>query len=170
MPPKHRIQKFDSEAKVHQDVADYLKLQYRNVIFHTDFAAGIKLPPWLAIKHSKLQSRRGYPDLTVLEARLGYKALLIELKSPSARIFKMDGSWASPHLAEQEVMLHDLQVRGYAAVFADGFDQARAILDWYLGDGPELNFSDKLMITTADPKPVQDLKLPVENIDIEEHF
>lgn len=62
-----------------------------------------------------------------------YNGLLIELKKEGTRLKKKDGSWATDHIAEQAGMLEMLESRGYKAVFAVGFDEAKSIIDEYLG-------------------------------------
>lgn len=62
-----------------------------------------------------------------------YNGLLIELKRDGTRLKKKDGSWASEHIEEQARVLQTLREKGYAAEFAVGFDEAKKIIDWYLG-------------------------------------
>ena len=63
--------------------------------------------------------------------------LFIELKRDGERIRKKkDLTYASEHIKEQAEMLNELRERGYAAFFAVGFDQAKQIIDEYLG-GPK---------------------------------
>lgn len=64
---------------------------------------------------------------------LGQSGLFLELKREKTRLKKKDGTWASPHIAEQAEMLEQLRARGYGAEFAVGFDEAKEIIDNYLG-------------------------------------
>ena len=131
-----------TELELQAQVADYLRLQYPGVLFHSDFGSGIKLTMGQAIKQKRLQGgRRSWPDMLIAEARnledKCYHALFIELKKEGTRIFKKDGTLVSDaHICEQFDMLEQLRRRGYAAEFACGFDEAKKIIDWYLG-GPE---------------------------------
>jgi hypothetical protein len=60
--------------------------------------------------------------------------LFIELKREGTRIFKKDGALvADEHIREQFDMLEQLRQRGYMAEFACGFDEAKKIIDEYLG-------------------------------------
>ena len=59
--------------------------------------------------------------------------LFIELKKNGTRLRKKDGSWASEHLEEQAKVLQGLRERGYKAEFAVGFDEAKNLIDNYLG-------------------------------------
>jgi hypothetical protein len=66
--------------------------------------------------------------------------LFLELKKEGTRLKKKNGEWANDHIAEQAEILNQLKLRGYAAEFAVGFDQAKEIIDNYLGatkDGME---------------------------------
>lgn len=118
------------EAIIHQQVADYFKLRHKGVIFHSDFAAGLRLPAWLAIRNRRLQSDRGFPDIFIAEARKNYYGLFIELKA--VNIYLKDGSLSkNAHIQEQAEMLARLEKQGYKAIFAVGFDSAVKIIDDY---------------------------------------
>lgn len=56
---------------------------------------------------------------------------MIELKKDGTRLKKKNGEWASDHIAEQAEMLERLEFRGYRAMFAVGFDEAKKIIDLY---------------------------------------
>lgn len=123
------------EARIHQMVCDYLKLQYPDVIFRTDFAAGTKMTPGQAVKHKRLQSDRAYPDLFIAEQNGRYAGCFIELKNEGVKTHKKDGTLVSnPHIIEQARMLERLQAKGYYASFASGFQEAKELIDEYLSD------------------------------------
>lgn len=128
-----------TEIELQQQVADYLRLQYPRVIFHSDFGSGIKLTMGQAVRQMKLNGgRRAWPDMFIAEPNIcanktKYAGLFIELKRGGVRLVKRDGGWASIHIKEQAAMLDELRSRGYAAEFAVGFDQAKDIIDSYLG-------------------------------------
>lgn len=134
----HRVKKFDSEDNLHQNVADYLRLQYPHVIFRTDFAAGIKMTIGQAVRHKRLQgAQRAYPDLFIAHPRYrnrvaDYYGLFIELKAAGTRVKKKDGSYYAGHIAEQGTVIDKLSSLGYKAVFACGFDEAKKVIDSYL--------------------------------------
>lgn len=131
-----------SEADLQVQVADYLRLQYPSVMFHSDFGSGIKLTMGQAIKQKRQNGgRRAWPDMFIAEpncyencgADIWTHGLFIELKRPGTRIFKKDGTLvADPHIREQFDTLEALRKRGYAAEFACGFDEAKKIIDKYL--------------------------------------
>ena len=77
--------------------------------------------------------KAGVPDLCLPVARGKYHGLYIELKKEGTRLKKKDGTWASEHIAEQAEMLEILEFRGYKAVFCVGFDEAKKVIDDYLG-------------------------------------
>lgn len=129
-----------SEADLQVQVADYLRLQYPNVMFHSDFGSGIKLTMGQAIKQKRQNGgRRAWPDMFVAELiDDGYSklhgGLFIELKKAGTRIYKKDGTLvADEHIREQFDVLEQLRKRGYRAEFACGFDEAKRIIDEYLG-------------------------------------
>ena len=146
-----------SEADLQVQVADYLRLQYPDVMFHSDFGSGIKLTMGQAIKQKRQNGgRRAWPDLFIAEPR-GVKAsckviqpedrvireahfteqkhgLFIELKKAGTKIFTKKGTLVSnEHIREQFDMLEQLRRKGYVAEFACGFDEAKEIIDNYLG-------------------------------------
>ena len=136
-----------TELELQAQVADYIRLQYPSVIFHSDFGSGIKLTMGQAIKQKRLNGgRRSWPDMFLAEPDIGktdgskrcafkkiWFGLFIELKREGTRIFKKDGKLvADEHIREQFDMLHDLRARGYAAEFACGFDEAKKLIDDYM--------------------------------------
>lgn len=134
--PTRRVQKFNSEANIHQNVADYLKLQYPSVLFHTDFAAGIKMTMGQAVKNKRLQSGRGWPDLFIAAPRQGMHGFGLELKKDGVVVLRKDGSRSTEkHITEQFEMLDRLKREGYAGVIAAGFEQAKYAIDKYLQYG-----------------------------------
>lgn len=135
-----------SEAELQVQVADYLRLQYPDVMFHSDFGSGIKLTMGQAIKQKRQNGgRRAWPDMFIAEPvrknmagaeTLGINCygLFIELKKAGTRIFKKDGTLvANEHIREQFDLLEQLRRKGYVAEFACGFDEAKEIIDGYLG-------------------------------------
>lgn len=142
-----RIKKFDSEENLQVIVADYLRLQHPDILFHSDFGSGIKLTIGQAAKQKRLNGgRRAWPDMFIAQSvskvvgqksPAGYSArifhgLFLELKKENTRLKKKDGSWASEHIAEQADMLEKLREAGYKAEFVVGFDEAKKIIDEYL--------------------------------------
>lgn len=130
------------EFELYTLVAQYLQVRYPDVIYRFDLAADMKLTPGQARRHKTLHPRRGYPDLFIAEPQprcidggwdQEWHGLFIELKKDGTRLKKRNGEWASEHIAEQNEMLERLEFRGYAAHFAIGFDEAKKIIDNYLG-------------------------------------
>lgn len=144
-----------TELELQAQVADYIRLKYPSVIFHSDFGSGIKLTIGQAIRQKRLNGgRRSWPDMFIAEpmsrkidlskdipfdkaAKLVmYAGLFIELKKAGTRIYRKDGRLVSDaHIREQFDMLEQLRQRGYMAEFACGFDEAKKVIDGYLG-GP----------------------------------
>ena len=132
------------ESELQVRVANYIRLQYPNVLFHSDFGSGIKLTKGQAIKQKRQNGgRRGWPDMFIAEPRprpkymddeQPYYGLFLELKKDGTRIKKKDGSWASEHIKEQALVLTMLKIRGYSGSFAVGFEEAKRIIDKYLGE------------------------------------
>lgn len=141
----------DSEEWAHRETVLMLKRDYPDVIFRTDFAAGLRLPIWIAKKHAKMQSSKAFPDLFIYSPQKGYHGLAIELKAPGRRIKKQNGDWADDDCRRQNNMLTRLDDLGYAAYFASGYPEAKIIIDWYFGKGEEFITVGRVPVIT---KPV----------------
>ena len=130
------------ESDLQQQVADYLRLQYPKVLFHSDFGSGIKLTMGQAVKQKRQNGgRRAWPDMFIAEPvprcvngswKYEWHGLFIELKKEGTRLKKKNGEWATPHIAEQNKVLDQLEEKGYMAEFAVGFNQAKEVIDNYL--------------------------------------
>lgn len=152
-----RIPKYNFETNLQAQIADYLLLQYPDVMFHSDFGSGIKL----TIGQAKVQKRqnggrRAWPDLFISEPALRcidgswkyeWHGLYLEIKKDGTKlkrekdckkILKGDtklrkaGDWWDLHIEEQAGMLEKLREKGYKAEFAVGFEEAKNIIDQYL--------------------------------------
>ncbi len=132
-----------SEAELQKQVAIYLRMQYPDAMFRSDFGAGVKLTPRQAITQ-KIQNggRRAWPDLFIAEPtprciegswKYEWHGLFVELKKEGTRLKKKNDEWASDHIREQAEVLEALRVRGYRAEFAVGFEEAINLIDEYLG-------------------------------------
>lgn len=133
-----------TELELQAQVADYLRLQYPDVIFHSDFGSGVKLTMGQAIKQKRLNGgRRSWPDMFIAKAKLVQTkdglpgithGLFIELKREGTKILKKNGEYvADKHIREQAKMLQALEHEGYRAMFAVGMEQAKKIIDDYIG-------------------------------------
>lgn len=144
-----RLLKYNSEHNLYEQIARYLQLQYPDVIYRFDIAADLKLTMGQAVKHKRLHPERGYPDLFIAKTKEikvktvlggGYSlveikplgGLYIEIKKDGEKLTKKDGSWRTPHIAEQAEALEKLRARGYKAEFGVGFSECKQIIDEYL--------------------------------------
>ena len=144
-----RIPKYNSEHNLYEQIARYLQLQYPDVIYRFDLAADLKLTPGQAAKHKRLHQERGYPDLFIAKPKEikvktalggGYNlveakplgGLYLEIKKEGEKLTKKDGSWRTPHIAEQAEMLERLRQTGYRAEFGVGLSKCKQIIDEYL--------------------------------------
>lgn len=122
-----------TERSVHNAVCKYLKLQYPNVMFLSDFGAGLHMTPGNAQLQNKQKSDHSFPDLMIFEQRGGYGGLFIEIKKDDS-IFLKDGCTLKKdeHLFDQQRCMEELVKRGYFAQFGCGFDRIKSIIDFYL--------------------------------------
>lgn len=123
-------------------LAQYMQIRYPEVIYRFDLAADLKLTMGQARRHKTLHPRRGYPDLFIAEMRQytqgeRWGGLYVELKAVS--IYRKDGvtRLKDEHVDEQLAMGEVLEAKGYKFVIATGFDEARKIIDDYLGSLPQ---------------------------------
>ena len=128
-----RSKSLKKEESLQLSVCRYIKLQYPDVIFMTDTAAGMRLTIGQAVKAKNMRSSRGLPDLFIAEARDGKFGLFIELKKEGIKIIKRNGDWIDDHAKEQAEIIVALRNKGYVADFAFGFDHAKTQIDKYFG-------------------------------------
>lgn len=156
MARKCNNEKVMSEADLQGFIAQYIAIQYPDILFHSDFGSGVKLTIRQAAKQKRQNGgRRAWPDMFIAEPKMvkiagefvgaftpwgsggesvqSASGLFLEFKRPGTRLKKKDGSWASEHIAEQAEVLADLRSKGYVAEFAVGWDEARRLVDTYLG-------------------------------------
>ena len=120
-----------SEYSEHKAIANYIKMQYPDVIFTSD-SSGIKLSIGAAMKMLALKSKCKIPDLIIFEPQGKYNGLIIEIKKTGEKLYKKDGiTFKSEHLEEQHKTIERLNSKGYYACFGIGFDQCKEIIDKY---------------------------------------
>ena len=66
--------------------------------------------------------KRGFPDIILPVARQGYHSLFIELKYGKNKTSAIQREW-----------LDALALEGSACYVCYGFDEAKAVIEWYLG-------------------------------------
>ena len=125
-----------TEKILHRQVCDYIRAQYPKVMFNSDMSGATKLTMGQAVAMKRLRSNRGWPDIFLAEPRANFHGLFIELKPEGTKLYKRDGSHATPHIVEQCECLVQLGCRGYAAAFGVGFDKTKTIIDNYLNLKP----------------------------------
>ncbi len=121
-----------SEKILHKQVCQYIRIQFPGVLFNSDLAGSMRLTIGQAVALKSLRSSRGFPDLVIYEPKGEYHALFLELKAEGTKVIKMNGEWATPHIAEQAYMIERLKKLGYCALFAIDFDHAKKIIDQYM--------------------------------------
>ena len=134
------------EETLHLRVCDYLRKNYPDVLFRTDFSSGMKMTPWQAAKHKKFQKGRAWPDLFIAESgvvrfkegnliiNLRKNGMFLELKADGVKLYKKDGTLRkNKHIEEQAEMLEKLRNENYYAEFAIGYKDAIEQIREYLG-------------------------------------
>lgn len=128
---KHSLK--PKEKNVHQQVCDFLKLQYPSVIFTSD-ASGMRCSMGLRMELKRKRCANYLiPDLLILEPRNGRCGLLIEIKRDKSEMYNKDGSYKfNPRIEEQRKSLIRLHELGYKTGFAFGFDHCVSVIKEYL--------------------------------------
>ena len=134
------------EEILHLKICDYLRKNYPDVLFRTDFSSGMKMSPWQAAKHKKFQKSRAWPDLFIAESgvvkfkegplivNLRKNGMFLELKADGVKLYKKDGTLRkNKHIEEQAEMLEKLRNGNYYAEFAIGYKDAIEQIHEYLG-------------------------------------
>ena len=124
-----------TEENLHLKICDYLRKNYPDVLFRTDFSSGMKMSPGQAAKHKKFQKSRAWPDLFIAESNALASGLFLEIKAENVIVFKKNGEIRkNKHLIEQDKMLKELSKKGYRARFVIGYKQAIFEIQQYLGE------------------------------------
>ena len=116
------------EEEIHLRICDYLRKNYPDVIFRTDFSSGVEMTPGQAAKHKKFQKSRAWPDLFIAYSdcdgwEIKQSGLFLELKAEGTKLYKKNGEMvANKHYREQAEILEKLRLNGYIAEFAVGYD------------------------------------------------
>lgn len=122
------------ESEIHIAICKYIQMQYPNVLF-TSESSGLRVSMYQAKKLKQMRSCAGLPDIMIFEPKRSYFGLFIEVKRDGTTIYKKDGGLvADKHIREQEEILHQLKQKGYLAEFVVGFDDAKALIDYYFAE------------------------------------
>jgi len=120
-----------AEARLSQQISDYMRAQYPNVIYQFDLSSGGVQSIGMAMRNKRLNKWRGMPDLFIAKPSGIWHGMYIELKATD--IFKKDGTLKkSDHLSEQREMMHKLQSEGYKCVWGIGFEDTINKINNYL--------------------------------------
>ena len=145
---KHKVQHEHSEL---DKVCRYLDRNYPNVVYFTDYAAGLNLTDKERQKMMRQRSHDGMQDLTILEPRQGYHGMVVEFKKTGVTVYRRDGLLkkqsynrryhtskglvikSGDHLLEQARVLTILRVKGYYACWGLGYLRTIEMIDTYMG-------------------------------------
>lgn len=113
-------------------LADWIRDNYPDLIFHFDYAAGVKLHIHTA-KNLKRLNKKSYPDLFIAEPRNGFAGLFIEVKTEKSNPFLKNGNVSKiKHIQEQYKVLLQLESKGYLTEFGVGLEDCKKIIKNYL--------------------------------------
>lgn len=120
------------EYILQRQVSNYLKRQYKDVLFMSDTVASLKLTKPQAIRNKAIQKPFfKTPDLIIFQANKMFCGMLLELKVDSP--FLKDGiTPKSEHISGQQKSMADLRKKGYYANFGVGFEDCKSQIDNYM--------------------------------------
>lgn len=122
-----------NEDAVQELSVKLLRLKYPNVIFQANYLSGVKLTIGLAKKAKVQGHEKSMPDLMIFKPKGEYHGLFIELKAPQRKIYKKDETdYSCEHYREQADKIYALIDEGYAAMFANTFEQASKLIKDYM--------------------------------------
>lgn len=140
IPKKNKV-----ELGIQVKVCNYLRKNYPDVIFHSDYAANADLSEHQKKVNKSLQSRYAFPDLMIFEPRGEYIGLALELKREGATVVLKIGPnkgqlTSNEHIQNQAVTLRKLKKAGWWANFSIGYEQTIKIIDRYFGNDQQSLF------------------------------
>lgn len=126
-----------NEELLQRRIANYLRTEYPDVEFHSDYAAGLKLTENQSKIRKSLNSGRGWSDMFIAEPKRGYHGLFLELKKEGVSIYCKIGPRKGELVADEQIQieaafLEKMNKKGYFARFAVGYEKTIQIIDWYM--------------------------------------
>jgi hypothetical protein len=120
------------EFRLQSMIAEFLRTKHRRVMFLSDVRASLKLTIPQQVRAKKIQAEDfAMPDMVLFAPRANYAGMFLEIKADTP--YRKDGCLKTdPHLARQMDAIEALRAVGYHADFYWDFDQATAMIDWYL--------------------------------------
>jgi hypothetical protein len=125
------------EEGVHILACRYLKTNYPEIEFYSDFAAGLHMTINQAKKRKAMNSSRAMPDMHILYPSRGYLGLMVDFKREGTAIYVTKGPRkgelvADEHIREQAAFMEKMNKLGYLVRFCVGFSDFPKLLDWYV--------------------------------------
>jgi hypothetical protein len=127
--------KRSTELHLQTKICNWINNTWPGLIFVSDFAAGLFLPPNIASVRKEQACIDKYPDLTICNPRGNYFGLCVEIKTEQGTPYLKDGKTlkSSEHIQAQNKTLEKLRSLGYCACFGVGEDQIKRIIAKYMG-------------------------------------
>lgn len=131
--PELKTKRDAKEWSVQLQFCKWIKLQYPNLLFRSDIQSAGKLSGAMQNIKLILDPYKGFPDVQVYLPKGNYIGLFIELKRLDSGTFLKDGTLSkSKHVQDQAAMHNLLRSFGYRVEFAEGFEEAKQVLESYL--------------------------------------
>ena len=121
-----------SENSVHYQVAQYLKIQFPHVLYHSDSSGELRTEAQ-RFRMAKINKGAKWPDLFIAHPVGTRHGLFIEIKRDRSVLYKADGvTFKDEHVTGQNKILQHLKALGYGAYFGCGFAECKYLIDNYL--------------------------------------
>lgn len=126
---------FISEKDEQKLFKKYMDIQWPEVLWNFDMGGAMLGSYAYAMEMHRQGNRKGWPDIFVAEAKGEYHGLFIELKKTGTKLYTKKGEpikGSKDRIATQLAVLSHLEKKGYKAIMAFGFDEARKVLEDYM--------------------------------------
>ncbi len=125
------------EESLQRRISTYLRVNYPDVEYHSDYAAGLKLTENQARIRKSLNSGRGWSDMFIAYPSRGFSGMFLELKKDGISIYCKTGPRKGQLVANEQIQieaafLEKMNNLGYFARFGVGYDATIKIIRWYM--------------------------------------
>jgi len=124
------------EADIQKEFIIWLRKEYQDVTFRTDWFAGHYCPPYVKEQYINAQSGRSFPDIFIVNPSKIYHGLLIETKKSESEVYLKDGKTlcADQHIHDQYKEILKLRAMGHCASFGCGLDHMKRLTIKYFNN------------------------------------
>lgn len=113
---------YSEETQIQCMVVEWIKLRYPDILFNAPSLAGNHTNARRGMLAKRMGYHRGWLDMEFMEPRKQFHGMILEVKAPKGKVSK-----------DQEIVIHELQKRGYFVEVGFGFNDCIEKIQGYLG-------------------------------------